>query len=58
MTDMKMNENETLLVIRKDGGILGGNGNEIVYGRACDSSVPADGREELQSNINLQVSLV
>ena len=29
-----------------------------VGGGACDSSVPAGGREELQSNINLLVSSV
>ena len=42
---------------QQEGGILGGN-VKMVFGRACDSSVPADGREELQSNFNLQVSLV
>ena len=44
--------------ITQDRGILGGNSSEVVYGRACDSSVPADGRKEVQSNINSQVSLV
>ena len=55
---MKINENETITHHQQDGGILGGNCIGIMYGRVFHSSVPADGREELQSIINLQVSLV
>ena len=52
-----MHERMNITYNQQDGGILGGNSSEVVYGWACDSSVPVDGREELQSNINLQVSL-
>ena len=48
-----MNENKNVTHHQQDGGILDENGIENWYGRAYDSSVPADGREEVQSNITL-----
>ena len=52
-----MHKKEKITYHQKNGEILGGNSIDVFYRRACDSSVPADGREELQSNVNLQISL-
>ena len=48
---LKTNEDTNLTRHQQDGGPKGRD-DKTVYGRGWDSSVPADGREDLQVNIN------